>query len=171
MNTTDCFSEIKTKGKDLILHLEYLISLKNLAWQEHFGFQAVQIDITWVKKEPALKQIDEIHPIKQLGLLKVPKKSFYNWHVDDFRQSCINLLISKEHNSYSIFGEHQNDYYYKNIIELNYEPSTYYLFNNQKSHAVFNMDSEDRYLFSLYYKNEQPYEIMCKKLRRFLISH
>ena len=94
MKSIDCFTEIETKSTELALYLEDLVSSQDLFWQEHFGFDALPIENSWIKKELALSQIDEIHSIKQLGLLKIPSKSFYNWHVDDFRQSCINMLIS-----------------------------------------------------------------------------
>ena len=162
MNKKDCFSELKTKGKELIPYLEYLTTFDKLPWQEHYGFNAIQIDNKWINKEPALKEVHKIHPIKQLGLLKIPKKSFYNWHVDDFRQSCINLLVSKELNSYSMFGEHDGNYYHNNIIQLSYKPNTYYLFNNQNNHCVLNLNETDRYLFSLYFYKEIPYSVIKK---------
>ena len=111
MKTSDCFSELKTKANELVSFLEFLIDL-NLPWEEHFGFEMIPIENCWIEKETALQEIDKINPIKQLILLKIPSKSFYNWHVDDFRQSCINLLVSKNHHSYSMFGEHKNKYYY-----------------------------------------------------------
>jgi len=163
MVSIDCFSEIKTKSNQLVTHLEHLISSQNLSWEEHFGFDAIPIDNSWIEKELPLKQIDEIYPIRQLGLLKVPNSSFYNWHVDKYRQSCINCLISRDHHSYSLFGEYKDENYHNNIIELKYKPYTYYLFNNQKKHAVVNLDSKDRYLLSLYFKEEISYEILRDK--------
>ena len=80
MKTSDCFSEIKTKANELVPFLEFLISL-DLPWKEHFGFEAFPIETCWIEKEDALREIDKINPIKHLGLLKIPKKSFYNWHV------------------------------------------------------------------------------------------
>ena len=105
----DCFSEIKTKSNKLALYLEHLISSQNLSWQQHFGFDVIFLDNSWIQKELALNEINKIHSIKQLGLLRVKHKSFYDWHVDDYRQSCINCLVSKEHNSYCLFGKHKDD--------------------------------------------------------------
>jgi len=169
MISIDCFSEIKTKSNELVLYLENLISSKNLSWEQHFGFDVVFLDNSWIQKELALREINEIHSIKQLGLLKVGNKSFYDWHVDDYRQSCINCLVSKEHRSYCLFGKHKDEWYHNNIIELKYKPYTYYLFNNQKKHAVINLDSKDRYLLSLYFNEETSYEILTKKLKSILI--
>ena len=81
MNKNSCFSEIKTKANGLVSFLESLINL-GLAWKEHFGFEAFPIETYWIEKEAALKEIDKIHPIKHLGLLKIPKKAFYNWPLD-----------------------------------------------------------------------------------------
>ena len=77
MNQNNCFTEIKTKSNGLVLYLEHLISLENLTWQQHFGFDVIFLDDSWIQKELALKQINKIHPIKQLGLLRVKHKSFY----------------------------------------------------------------------------------------------
>jgi len=170
MKPTDCFSEIKIKSNKLITHLEHLISSQNPSWEEHFGFDAIPIDSSWIEKELPLKEINEIHSIKQLGLLKVSNKSFYDWHVDSYRQSCINCLISKDHHSYLLFGEYKDEYYHNNIIELKYKPYTYYLFNNQKKHSVVNLDSKDRYLLSLYFEEETPYETLRKKLKSILTN-
>ena len=166
--TSNYFSEIRTKANELIPFLEFLINLK-LPWREHFGFEMIPIEDCWIEKETALQEIDRINPIKHLGLLKIPKKSFYNWHVDDFRQACINMLVSKDHHSYSVFGKHKSKYYYNDLTELNYKPLTYYLFNNQENHAVINLDDKDRYLFSLYFKDELPYEILQKKLKNLIV--
>ena len=170
MNQNDCFTEIKTKSNKLVLYLEHLISSENLSWQQHFGFDVIFLENSWIQKELALKQVNKIHPIKQLGLLRVKHKSFYDWHVDDYRQSCINCLVSKEHDSYCLFGEHKDEWYHDNIIKLKYKPYTYYLFNNQKKHAVLNLDSRDRYLLSLYFKEEASYKILRKKLNSTFTS-
>ena len=56
------------------------------------------------------------------------------------------------------------------IKRFKYKPYTYYLFNNQKKHAVMNLDKKDRYLLSLYFKEEASYEILQKKLVTTLIN-
>jgi len=170
MKSIDCFSEIEIKSNQLVSYLEHLVSSHNLRWEEHFGFDVILIESSWIEKELSLRQINQIHPIKQLGLLRVENKSFYDWHVDSYRQSCINCLISKDHHSYLLFGDFKDEYYHNNIIELKYKPYTYYLFNNQKKHAVMNLDSKDRYLLSLYFEEETSYEILREKLKSILID-
>ena len=165
MNPDNCYSQLFSHANEIVSFLRSLSASKNLPWEEHFGFQAIPIDSEWVKKEHMLSEVNEVQPIKQLGLLKIPPKSFYNWHVDDYRQSCINLLISEnfEGQSFTLFGEEKDNYYHNNIVELKYMPSTYYLFNNQVKHSVTNLDDKDRYLLSLYFKEELPYKVLKEK--------
>lgn len=151
---SDCFLPLKLKAQELPCYLNGLIC-SELPWQKHFGFDCVEIEKSWIDKEPALKAVHSLHKIKQLGLLRVESLSMYDWHVDGYRQSCLNMLISENHNSITLFGN-QRDYVNKNIIQLKYEPRTYYLFNNQMQHCVINLD-EPRYLFSLYFESETPY--------------
>ena len=73
MNPNDCFSEIKTKSNKLVLYLEHLIFSENLSWEQHFGFDVIFLDNGWIQKELALKEINKIHPIKQLGLLRLAR--------------------------------------------------------------------------------------------------
>ncbi len=162
------FAKIETKAGPLLEHLNNLIE-SNLPFRKHFGFDAIPIDLNWIEEEQSLKEIHNIQPIKALGLLKVPSNSFYNWHVDDFRRSCINMLVSERHDSHCLFSE-TKDNYYREIIELKYEPETYYLFNNQKQHCVMNL-GKNRYLFSLYFEEEIHYPLIHQKLRNNSIIH
>ena len=150
----DCFSALKLKAKELPLYLRGLMD-KKTPWQEHFGFDCIEIDRSWIDKEPALKAVHSLHKIRQLGLLKVQAESMYDWHVDGYRQSCLNMLISENHNSFTLFGRQRN-YINKDIVQLQYAPNTYYLFNNQMEHCVINLDGP-RYLFSLYFEEEASY--------------
>jgi hypothetical protein len=90
----------------------------------------------------------------------------YDWHVDEFRLSCINLLISQDHHSHTLFGMQRN-YANKVITELEYEPNTFYLFNNQIQHCVINLD-RPRYLLSLYFEEEIPFIKLKEKLANLI---
>jgi hypothetical protein len=72
------------------------------------------------------------------------------------------MLISEDHHSHTLFGEDLHNQNMK-ITELKYMPNTLYLFNNQAEHCVINLDGP-RYLFSLYFQQETPYEIVKNKL-------
>jgi hypothetical protein len=154
-SSENCFLPLKQKAEGVIDFIEWLID-QELPWDEHFGFDAVPVDSCWIETEPALCKVNQLQPIKQLGLLRIPPQSMYDWHVDQYRLSCLNLLISQNHHSHTLFGIQRN-YINKNICELQYEPKTYYLFNNQIEHCVINLDSP-RYLLSLYFEEETAYD-------------
>lgn len=157
MQTTNCFVPLKQKAELLVDYAHWLID-QNVQWTKYFNFDAAVIDDCLIQQEPALKAVHAVAPIKQLGLLRVNRFSMYDWHVDQYRLSCINLLISDKKTSHTLFGE-QKDESNKNICELMYEPSTYYLFNNQIQHCVINLGGP-RYLVSLYFETETPYEAL-----------
>lgn len=155
MQQQDCFVPLAQKAEGIVDYVNWTID-QELPWGQHFGFDAQPISRYWVEEEPALKAVNACNPIKQLGLLKVAPHSMYDWHTDEYRQSCLNLLISTDHHSHTLFGK-QRDHINKNVCELKYEPRTYYLFNNQIEHCVINLDGP-RYLISLYFEEEKPYQ-------------
>jgi hypothetical protein len=163
MHQDDCFLELKPKAKGLSAHLKELANSNDL-WQKHFGFDCIEIEKEWIDKEPALAMVHSCHKIQRLGLLKIDAKTMYDWHVDAHRKSCLNMLISENHNSITLFGS-QKDYINKYIIQLKYKPNTYYLFNNQQQHCVVNLDGP-RYLFSLYFEKEIEYSQMKQILQQ-----
>jgi hypothetical protein len=99
---------------------------------------ALRISPIWIDAEPALSEVDAIHPIDRLGLLRIPPFTFYDWHVDAYRQSCINMQLNLDHPSHTLFG-YQADDHNKDVLELRYQPRTFYLFNNQIEHCVANL--------------------------------
>jgi hypothetical protein len=154
VNQEDCFTPLKEKAVEVPDYIEWLIN-EDPEWQEHFSFDAFPIPLEFIDIEPALKKLDQIWPINRLGLLRISSMTVYDWHVDQEREACVNLLYSIGSNSHTLFGS-QRDPYEKNVIELQYEPDTFYLFNNQVEHTVINLDGP-RYLFSLYFEEEKDY--------------
>ena len=129
---------------------------------EWASVQAVPIPLEFIDIEPALKKLDQVWRINRLGLLRVESMTVYDWHVDEKRESCVNLLYSLDNNSHTLFGT-QRDQLNKDVIELKYEPNTFYLFNNQVEHTVINLDGP-RYLFSLYFEEEKDYHSLKQLL-------
>ena len=155
----ECFAPLNELAKTLPAYLRQ-VAQDQPPWQEHFGFDCVPIGNEWIEREPALRSLNRVHPIKQLGLLKVPAWTMYDWHIDAYRLSCVNMLISEDHHSHTLFGRQINDMN-KSVQELQYKPDTYYLFNNQHKHCVINLDS-DRHLLSLYFSQEIAYDrLLC----------
>ena len=163
LNPLDCYAKLKGEA-DYLLHYSKWIIRHEDRWQDHFGFKAVELDRDAIlDEEPILTLVNMYHPIARMGLLRVPPKNFYDWHVDEYRLSCINLLLSEDHHSHTLFGL-QKDHLNKDIVELKYAPKRYYLFNNQVQHCVCNLD-EDRYLFSIYFQEEMLFKDVRKILK------
>lgn len=153
----DCYAPLKTRSGSLFKHLQNIVQEK-LNWQKHFGFDCVELTQSWIDAEPVLAAVDQVYPIGRLGLLRIPPFTFYDWHVDAYRQCCINMQINLEHPSHTLFG-YQVDDHNKDVIELRYQPRTFYLFNNQIEHCVANLGGP-RYVFSLYFKEEKHFEFI-----------
>ena len=163
MNTDKFFTPLKIKSGKLFDYLNELVTHdKDLPWERHFGWDALEVDSNWIQKDYALRSVNKLYPIKQLGILKTPPDSLYQFHKDQYRLSTINMLIS-EKDAHCFFIENRNDGYYCNCAELMYEPRTYYMFNNQAYHGVTNK-SKPRYMFSLYFENEIEYPDLQTKL-------
>ena len=161
MNPQDYYTSINLKSTKLYDYLTSL-SFDELTWFEHFGFQASEVDISWLDKDPALNAIHKIQPIKQLGILQVFPNTVYDWHVELHRLSSINMLIKHKH-SHCLFGELKDEHHI-NVLELIYQPQTYYLLNTKKYHSVLNFE-ESRYMFSLYFEDEIDYTSLKVKLK------
>ena len=134
MNQEDCFTPLRHKAVELPDYIQWLLD-QDIEWAEHFGFQAVPLPADFIQIEPALQELDKIWQIKRLGLLRVEPMSVYDWHVDEYRLSCVNMLYSTNDSSHALFGE-QRDALNKDVIELRYQSDTFYLFNNQMPHTV-----------------------------------
>jgi hypothetical protein len=151
-----CYAILKQPALDLAHHCLRLAANPEAFWVPHYGFQAMAISRDWVSHEPALVAIDAICSIAQLGILRMPDHWVYHWHQDQNRQACINMLLSTNHHSHTLFGQRINNTNMR-CLELHYEPGRYYLFNNQIPHTVINLDV-DRHLFSLEFAEAVPFD-------------
>ena len=164
MDPLNCYAKLKGKA-DYLLHYCNWIIKHDDRWTDHFGFKAIELDRNaLLKEEPLLERVNMYAPIARMGLLLVKSYNFYNWHVDEHRLSCINLLLSTENHSHTLFGI-PHDNLNREILELKYEPKRYYLFNNQVEHCVCNLD-KDRYLFSIYFQEEMQFNDVRELLKR-----
>ena len=160
-----CFSLLRTPAAKLLNHCQGLIADPERMWWPHIGWLASPLNLSWIDEEPALHEVQRISPIARLGILKLPAKWVYSWHRDQTRQACINLLVSSDHHSHTLFGEPVNSTTFQ-TLELRYPPGRYVLFNNQIPHTVINLDG-DRYLLSLEFAVPTPYDVLR---RRFLAA-
>jgi len=151
----------------------------NDEWTSYYGFEATTIpSIIWTQ-EKLLREINKKFPFKHVGIIRLSENYNYNWHKDTNRGCGINMLL--EHNkSYTFFeanqiynNESNNERYNFNefgtkFIELKYEPNTFYAFNTQKLHCVYNFD-KPRYLFTCEFQedhNELSYEMLIEWMKQ-----
>ena len=155
LRSADCYAPLRQSAQGLLEHCQQRVANDEVLWLPHFGFLATPLSRDWIASEPALQAVEQICPIAQLGILKMPDHWVYHWHRDQNRQACINLLISRDHHSHTLFGRSFSDTS-MHCLELRYEPQRYYLFNNQVPHTVINLDVS-RYLLSLEFAEPVPY--------------
>jgi hypothetical protein len=131
-------------------------------WHSYFNFSVAQVPFDIVFKDPLLKAVGSKYALA-MGILRLDPYLTYDWHVDTKRGVCINMLLNdvKSNCLFSV-GETEATH---GFVELEYQPKTYYAFNNQVPHMVINF-AEPRYLMSVEFqadKNELTYETFLKE--------
>ena len=100
------------------------------------------------------------------GILKLDPYVCYDWHIDTRRGVGVNMLLTPFDRSICAFKVDLDQTVFK-IDELKYKPGTYYLFNTQVSHTVYNFETT-RYLMSIEFaknKDELSFEDLVKDIQ------
>jgi hypothetical protein len=100
------------------------------------------------------------------GILRLDPYTCYDWHIDTRRGVGINMLLTPNIRSFCAF-KFDPDQLVFNIEELKYKPNTYYLFNTQVPHTVYNFETT-RYLFSIEFakdKDELSFNDLIKDIQ------
>jgi len=100
------------------------------------------------------------------GILKLDPYVCYDWHTDTRRGVGINMLLTPFDRSICVFKVDLDQTVFK-IDELKYKPGTYYLFNTQVSHTVYNFETT-RYLMSIEFaknKDELSFNDLLKDIQ------
>jgi len=147
INPPNCYSEIKQKSVVIFDYCKNIIENKNSLWYPYIGWDVSLFPQDFLLKEPVFEKLNQKFPIKRAAILRSDPYQNYEWHTDQYRGVCINMLLSFDHVSHCLFGVRKNatNVYFH---ELKYKPDTFYLFNNQFPHTIINFDNP-RYLFSL----------------------
>lgn len=147
INSINCYCPLKEKSSILNEYCQKIIENKDVTWHPYIGWDVNPVPIEIVLQEPILAKINERFTINRAAVLMTEPYQNYEWHTDQYRGVCINMLLSHDHVSHCLFGirKNQNNVYFH---ELKYKPSTFYIFNNQFPHSIINFD-KPRYLFSL----------------------
>ena len=100
------------------------------------------------------------------GVLKLNPYTCYDWHIDSKRGVGINMLLTPEVRSACAFKNESDSEVFK-IEELKYKPATYYIFNTQMPHTVYNFETT-RYLMSIEFakdKDELTFDELVKDVK------
>lgn len=131
-----------------------MLALKIDDWVDYYNFEAIKLP-TEIATENCtfLDKLNEAHPF-HCGIIKMKPNTFYDWHVDTNRGVSINMQLGVA-NSFCVFedGERLNEMVGR-FTSLEYHINTYFVFNNQVPHTVYNFD-RIRYLFSLEFEEDK----------------
>ena len=132
-----------------------LIHNPNQHWFDTHGFTVTQVpEHVYSKDATILALVKEFKA--EAVILKMSPMIFYRFHIDEFRQSTVNMLL-QGYDSHCYYGTPTTHEELMKLEELVYEEKKLYLLNAQLPHAVLNK-SQPRYLFSLGINRPTSYE-------------
>lgn len=134
-------------------------------WQEYYNFQAKLIPHELLFQDEFLRNLFGDYKFIG-GVLKMDPYTCYDWHTDTRRGVGINMLLTPPTQRQTCVFKIAEGYPVFEIEELRYKPSTYYLFNTQVPHTVYNFETT-RYLLSIEFakdKDELSYEKLLKEV-------
>ena len=115
-------------------------------WIDYFNFKAKLVPPEVLFQDEFFKWLVKRYDFIA-GILKLDPYTCYDWHTDTRRGVGINMLLTPHARSFCAFAPKKSGQVFK-IEELPYKPMTYYLFNTQIDHTVYNFEAT-RYLLSI----------------------
>jgi len=157
------YYEVNTKStiKDEVFD----IAITPGEWMKYYNFDARPILPEVLLQDKFLKWLSERYNFMG-GVLKLDPYTCYDWHIDTRRGVGINMLLTPMTRSFCAFKFDIDQLVFK-IDELKYKPQTYYIFNTQVPHTVYNFEAT-RYLFSIEFakdKDELSFEDLIKDIQ------
>ena len=121
-------------------------------WIDYFNFKAKLVPPEVLFQDEFFKWLVNRYDFIA-GILKLDPYTCYDWHTDTKRGVGINMLLTPHSKSFCAFAPNKSEQVFK-IEELPYKPMTYYLFNTQVNHTVYNFETT-RYLLSIEFAKEK----------------
>lgn len=134
-------------------------------WLPYYNFDAKRIPPEIVFQDDFFIWLSH-HYSFVAGILKLDPYVCYDWHIDTRRGVGVNMLLTPFDRSVCAFKVDLDQTVFK-IDELKYKPGTYYLFNTQVSHTVYNFETT-RYLMSIEFaknKDELSFNDLLKDIQ------
>jgi len=117
-----------------------------IEWHSHYNFDVTPVPPELMEQDPVLRRLMADYSFVG-GIARMPENTCYNWHTDTDRQVGVNMLLEDGGDSRCLFADTTTDVVFP-FWELKYLPKTYYVFNTQAPHTVYNF-TKPRYLFTL----------------------
>ncbi len=115
-------------------------------WMPYYNVDAKQLPHELIFKDEFFRWLSQRYSFIA-GVLRLDPYTCYNWHTDTRRGVGVNMLLTPNTRSFCAFAHDLDQLVFK-IEELRYKPNTYYLFNTQVPHTVYNFETT-RYLMSV----------------------
>lgn len=142
----------------------YMTAYNAKEWSDYYNFKAVRLDLDYLfERDPFFNALYQNHKFVP-GLIRMDPHTYYNWHKDTNRGVSINMLLNYDGNSYCMFSKEKTNAMSGAFAPLHYMPNTYYLFNNQIAHTIYNFD-RPRFLFSLEFAEDKD-KLSFNQLRK-----
>ena len=138
------YYEIKTKST--IAKELYDYAFNSQLWFPYYNFSAKPIPPDVVAQDKFFMWLHARYEFL-VGILRLYPYVCYDWHIDTRRGVGINMLLTPFDRSVCAFADNTDEAVFK-IEELKYKPNTYYIFNTQTNHTVYNFETT-RYLMSV----------------------
>ena len=159
MDDAKYFKEFNTRSLAVSAQWKKAI---NQPWVRYHGFEGTSLPPRIWEREKILRAVDKEFKFDKVGVIRLPPYFNYAWHQDTNRGCSINMLLSHDH-SHTLFMTGTARDYDVYFTELKYQPHTFYAFNSQEHHCVFNF-KETRYLFTCEFVQDKyilPYKTLC----------
>jgi hypothetical protein len=184
-NNEDLFLKIPTlSGLDAKKIIKDFGDINDNKWLENESVIIKELPSEYKLVDPFVKWLNEKHPFKMFLSYMLPN-SLYDWHTDGVRGPVLNLLLSandEESISHSVLvrnyealnkrSAYASQSLPKNFVELKYEPQTYFIFNSQITHSVWNFN-KIRYLITTIFeekKDKLTYAQLKQEIKEFYDS-
>jgi hypothetical protein len=134
-------------------------------WIDYFNFKAKLVPPEVLFQDEFFRWLVKRYDFIA-GILKLDPYTCYDWHTDTKRGVGINMLLTPHARSFCAFAPKKSEQVFK-IEELPYKPATYYIFNTQVPHTVYNFETT-RYLMSVEFakdKNELSFDQLVKDIK------
>ena len=157
------YYEIKSKST-LVKEL-YEYAYNSEPWFPHYNFNVKPIPSDITHKDNFFKWLHARYEFI-VGIIKLNPYTCYDWHTDTRRGVGINMLLTPFDRSVCAFAPNKEGTVFE-IEELKYKPATYYIFNTQVPHTVYNFETT-RYLMSVEFakdKSELSFEDLLNDIR------